>query len=42
MSMKSIDYFISKHIMFIFLLMLFGVTLYPYYVYNKTDLTMLD
>ena len=35
MSMKSIDYFFSKHIMFIFLLILFGVTLYPYYVYNK-------
>ena len=35
MSMKSSNHFISKHIMFIFLLMLFGVTLYPYYVYNK-------
>lgn len=35
MSMKSSKHFISKHIMFIFLLMLFGVTMYPYYVYNK-------
>ncbi len=35
MALKAKTSFITKHILFIFLLILFGVTLYPLYILNK-------